>query len=278
MGCRGIVRILLETFAPESVLAGRLRRCAETRERQLVATVISGGEASPGGRFFYDRTGRFDFQNLPSGIEKAEEIKSDAREFFGLGAEAEVRRYRAGQESIEIFFENVSPPLNLLLFGAGYDALPLAKFAKELGWRVSIVDHRPAFANAERLPDADEIAVARAADLSDEFFQDEHSAAVIMTHNYDHDREILRRLLGSKCLYIGALGPKKRAEKLLAEIGGELPAERLEKLHAPVGLDIGANTPEAIALSIAAEIQAVVGRRAGGFLRERKGSIYGRGD
>ncbi len=166
--------------------------------------------------------------------------------------------------------------MKLLLFGAGYDALPLVKFAKELGWRVSVVDHRPAYANAERMPEADEIFAASLKDLDDSFFHDENSVAVVMTHNLDRDREILPRLLRSNFLYVGALGPKKRTEKILSEAGENFTAEELKKLHAPVGLDIGADTPEAIALSIVAEINAVLKQREGGFLRQRQGSIYGR--
>ena len=97
-----------------------------------------------------------------------------------------------------------------------------------------------------------------------------------MTHNYERDREILRRLMHADCHYVGALGPKKRTEKLLGEIGGSLTESQLAKLHAPVGLDIGADTPETIALAIIAEIQAVLKNREGGFLRRRQGSIYGR--
>ena len=88
----------------------------------------------------------------------------------------------------------------------------------------------------------------------------------------NRDREILPRLLKSRCLYVGALGPKKRTEKILAETGESWT----ENLYAPVGLDIGANTPEAIALSIVAEIQAVLSNRRAGFLRDRQASIYGR--
>jgi xanthine/CO dehydrogenase XdhC/CoxF family maturation factor len=107
-------------------------------------------------------------------------------------------------------------------------------------------------------------------------FENENSVAVVMTHNYERDREILRLLLHSECLYIGALGPKKRTERLLAEIGENFSDAQMQKLHAPVGLDIGADSPEAIALSIAAEIQAILHNRAGGFLRERKEAINNR--
>ncbi len=130
-----------------------------------------------------------------------------------------MREYTIGENTFEIFFENISPSLNLLIFGAGYDALPLMKFAREIGWRVTAIDHRPAFADAERLRDADEIIVSNSEDVCDRIFQDENSVAVIMTHNYERDRNILRRLLNSNFKYIGALGPKKRTEKLLDEIG-----------------------------------------------------------
>ena len=93
---------------------------------------------------------------------------------------------------IEIFFENINPPLNLLIFGAGYDALPVLKFAKELGWQTTVIDHRPAFTDAERLSDADKIIVSNSEDLSERIFQDENSVGVIMTHNYERDRNILR--------------------------------------------------------------------------------------
>jgi len=277
MGCRGIVRILLEPLDAESLLLGVLQIAAERRERQFVGTLVSSnGDFYVGGRIFYNNVEQFDFQNLPNIVEEFDELTNDCVKFFAENKSAEVREYSIGGTLFEMFFENISPPLNLLLFGAGYDALPLIKFAKEIGWRVSVVDHRPAFANAERLAEADEIFVSNSEDLNDEIFQDENSVAVIMTHNYDRDREILRQLLHSKCQYVGALGPKKRAERLLEEIGEDFTVEQLERLHAPIGLDIGADTPEAIALSIIAEIQAVLNGREGGFLRERQGSIYDR--
>lgn len=277
MGCRGIVRILLEPFERENILERVLQIVLERREKQFVGTIVSSNsDFFIGGRIFFSKVEQFDFKNLPNVIEDFDELKTDIETFFERDSESEVREYKVGEKSFEILFENINPPINLLLFGAGYDALPLINFAKEIGWRVTAIDHRPAFANAERLPAADEIIVSNSEDLSDKVFQDENSVGVIMTHNYERDRNILRRLLNSKCLYIGALGPKNRTEKLLGEIGENFSAQQLEKLHAPVGLDIGAKTPETIALSITAEIQSVISNRKGGFLRDRKGSIYAR--
>ncbi len=277
MGCRGIVRILLEPFERENILQKVLQIVFERRTKQFIGTIISSNSGFfVGGRIFYSPVGQFDFENLPDVIENFDELKNDIRTFFERDSESEVREYKVGKKSFEIFFENINPPLSLLLFGAGYDALPLINFAKEIGWRVTAIDHRPAFADAQRLSAADEIIVSSSEDLDENIFQEANSVGVIMTHNYERDRNILRRLLNSKCLYIGALGPKNRTEKLLAEISENFSAEQLEKLHAPIGLDIGANSPEAIALSIAAEIQSVISDRKGGFLRDRKGSIYAR--
>jgi xanthine dehydrogenase accessory factor len=270
MGCRGIVRILLEKVSVNSRFFDYIKKVFDERKPFAMATLISSNNENLkiGSRLFFDssKINETDFNSEISDL-----IFQNASRLTNKKS-AEVETFEFG----EVFFETIAAPLNLLLFGAGYDALPLIKFAKEIGWRVTAIDHRAAFANAERLPEVDEIIVSGSEDLDENLFRDEHSIAVIMTHNYERDRNILRRLINSKCLYVGALGPKKRTEKLLGEIGEKFSAEQLEKLHAPVGLDIGADTPEAIALSIVAEIQAVLAKRNGGFLRERRGSIYGR--
>lgn len=277
MGCRGIVRILLEPHEKENILLGTLEEVFELRVRQFIGTIISSNKNFfVGGRIFYSDFDQFYFKNLPKIVENYKQLKDDCVEFYIQNGSPEMREYKIGEIVFEIFFENINPPLNLLIFGAGYDSIPLIKFAKEIGWRVTAIDHRPAFANTERLSDADEIIVSNSEDLNEQLFLDENSVAVIMTHNYERDRNILRRLLISNFRYVGALGPKKRTEKLLAEIGENFSAEQLEKLYAPVGLDIGADSPEAIALAITAEIQSVLKNRNGGFLRERNGSIYER--
>jgi xanthine/CO dehydrogenase XdhC/CoxF family maturation factor len=100
-----------------------------------------------------------------------------------------------------------------------------------------------------------------------------------MTHNYEQDSRLLPLLLRSNVAYIAALGPKRRTDQLLGEAtakGNSFTPEQLDRLYAPAGLDIGADPPEAIALSIAAEIQSALTARDGGHLRNRKGSIYDR--
>ena len=280
MGCRGIVRILLEPTNKKSILFKAWEAALGKRERQIIGTLIfSENNASVGGRIFYSEAKEFADENLPDFLKSSPHLDEAAIDFYESGAATQMKSIEIEQGICEFFFENIAAPISLIIFGAGADAIPLAETAKILGWRVTVIDHRAAFASAERFPEADEIIVARSENLDGRLVIDENTVAVVMTHNYEHDKNILRLLLESKARYVGSLGPKRRAENILdewREAGADFSAEQMEKLHAPIGLDIGASTPEGIALSIAAEIQSVLANRQGGFLRERRGSIYGR--
>ncbi|MBV8547589.1 MAG: XdhC family protein, partial [Acidobacteria bacterium] len=145
----------------------------------------------------------------------------------------------------ETMIEILRPPRAVVIFGAG-DTVPVAQFARAVGWRVEVVKPRA------------------------EFDAGAFDAAVVMTHNFARDADILRQLLASRIQYIGLLGPKSRGDELLAEIG----ASREPRLHSPIGLDLGGETPEEIALSIVAEIQAAFERRSARSLRELKVPIH----
>ena len=280
MGCNGIVRILIEPFKADSRLFQVWESAIAQRQRETVVTVISSDfDLNVGGRLFYSQSEQFTFENVPKFFEESDEIMQSCLETFNSDLAAKTVEFTNESGKFEVFFENIDPPLNLIIFGAGFDAVPLADFAKNLGWRVCVVDHRAAFAIPERFPKVDEIVVSHPEHLSETLSFDSNSVAVLMTHNFEKDREIMKFLLGFDLKYIGGLGPKKRTERLLGEIrtdGIAISEVKLSKIYAPVGLDIGADTPEAIALSIVAEIKSVLKNRDGGFLRDRKGSIYGR--
>lgn len=268
MGCRGVVRILLEQIEKESEFIEYVSASLNQRTPIKAATLIKTkrNDLKIGARILQDELNFFGAQLSFDEILEIKNLPADA---------AKVANLSFG----EIFVETIKPPPEIQLFGAGYDALPLVKLAKELGWRVTLIDHRAAWANDERFPEADEIVVSRAETLPEELFADGMAVAVVMTHNYEADKKILSRLLSADYQYIGALGPKKRTEKILAELAEDslnFSPSQLEKLYAPVGLDIGADTPESIALSIVAEIQSVLAGRNGGFLRLRQGGIYNR--
>ncbi len=161
----------------------------------------------------------------------------------------------------------VELPLRLLLLGAGPDAMPLVEIAGLMGWHVTVLDHRPAYALAERFPRAHRVDLRPAGTLS-EFLQHAHyDAAVVMSHHLTSDEAYLRSLADSAIPYIGLLGPAPRRARLMADIGGK-SHQFGDRLYGPIGLDIGARTPETIALAIVAEIQAVLAKRPGGSFRD----------
>jgi xanthine/CO dehydrogenase XdhC/CoxF family maturation factor len=162
----------------------------------------------------------------------------------------------------DFFFEYVAPPPAVFIFGAGDDAQPLVEFAARLGWHVTVADGRSQLARAERFPTA-----ARVVELEPALQSAEPAdAAVLMTHSYEQDRTVLRALLAREMTYIGVLGPRRRTERLVGEVASETGVaaeECMARLHTPVGLDLGGHSPAAIALAIAAELQAVfAGREA----------------
>jgi xanthine dehydrogenase accessory factor len=175
--------------------------------------------------------------------------------------------------SAEVFVETLVPPVRLLVFGAGADAVPLTALAKYMGWVVEVYDGRAHYARREKFPDADQVVVRKPG--SGGVSVDEWTVAVLMSHSYSQDLAVLSELAQNAPCYIGLLGPRKRSDALLSDAG--LTLERLAPvLHAPMGLDIGADGPEQVALAAIAEIQARLNAREGGELRKRKGSIHAR--
>lgn len=170
------------------------------------------------------------------------------------------------------FVETFHPVITLWILGASDDSRPLVRMAKELGWRVGLLDHRPAFARPERFPEADAVLSGHPAQRVPELALDARSAVVLMTHNYLKDLEALRALAVSGADYLGLMGSRARS----AKIREALAAEGLscgERLHSPVGLDLGAEDPETIALAVLAEIQATFQGRSGGSLRDTRTAV-----
>ncbi len=177
----------------------------------------------------------------------------------------------------EIFHQTIEPPPALTVFGAGDDARPLVRLARELGWHVTVADPRAEYTTLERFPDADRLVVAPAADLVRRAELPADALAVVMTHRYVHDVPVLRALTAVRPAYVGLLGPRQRATRILSDLArdGVTPdGGFLARLHAPVGLDLGAETPEEVALSIVAEIRAALAGRDARPLRERTKPIH----
>jgi xanthine dehydrogenase accessory factor len=166
---------------------------------------------------------------------------------------------------LEVLLEVIQPPPSLILFGAGQDALPLAQFAKALGWHLTVVDCRSQTATYDRFSIADRIILTRRSVL-EQIQITSTEIVVIMTHNYEDDQAILPLVCSAQ--YVGLLGSRQRAQRLQQAVG------HYDQLHAPIGLDIGAETPEEIAIAIIAEIQAVLRDRTAGLLKHRQTPIH----
>ena len=175
------------------------------------------------------------------------------------------------------FAEVIEPPRPLIVFGAADDARPLCELAGVLGWAVTVVGKQPDLAVPARFPAADRVIRGEPSEVLGELPLRPHAAAVVLTHDYAGDVRLLPGLLNSDVGYVGLLGPKRRAGRLMTDLhaAGRLPdAAALEKLRTPVGLDLGARTPGEIAAAIVAEIVAHFRGRPGGFLANRDAPIH----
>jgi xanthine/CO dehydrogenase XdhC/CoxF family maturation factor len=163
----------------------------------------------------------------------------------------------ADEADVKLFALPLALPPRVLLLGAGPDTLPIVDFATRLGWKVTLVDHRSAYAQAAHFPTAERVVNARADEFASSVDLSAFTAAVVMSHHLPSDLAYLRVLASSDVPYIGLLGPAIRREKLLSDLGEDAKALR-PRLRAPVGLAIGGRAPESIALAIVGEIHAFV--------------------
>jgi xanthine dehydrogenase accessory factor len=172
----------------------------------------------------------------------------------------------------EVFLDYIHPVPELLIFGAGPDALPLVRTVKNFGWTVKVADHRPGFITQENFPLADERIRCRQGEPPDISLH-KNSYAIVMSHHFEQDQVVLDFLLQSDVRYIGVLGPSKRTKQLLKPILDHHSAQslRLDRIYSPAGIDIGARSPEEIALSMAAELINIYRSGNGIHLKETKG-------
>ncbi|MDQ7843710.1 MAG: XdhC family protein [Armatimonadota bacterium] len=272
LGCNGAVELFVEPVDPASA-QWPLLRAALQGERTIALVKLLDGP--PAGRWIAVRPdgageGRLDDPEAETRAVRA------AQAALAEGASRLVVLPTAGGDR-RAFVEVIRPPIRLIVCGAGHDAIPVVQFASAMGWRVVVVDPRERFLTPERFPGARQFVRASAEEAAGRVAIDDRTYVVVMTHNYLHDRDLLRGFLATPVRYIGMLGPRQRTEKILEELRGQgviLTAEDRARLFGPVGLDIGGEGPEAIALALLAEIQAVEAGRRGGFLRERRGPIH----
>lgn len=278
-GCNGVIHVFIEPLDPVKISRQLqfIRRCHEERTQGVIATVIRvEGElkVGVGSRMYLTAKGIEETIRHPV-VSAA--IAEEAQVVYS-GGNSRPREFRFTDGVAEVFFEAVHAPLVLILAGAGSNAMPVVRMASQLGWQVTVSDHRPALATRERFPDARSVVVCRPEELERHVSIDDRTAAVIMTHQFQHDLTLLRFFLSKEVpWYVGLLGNKNRRELLfqkLEESGLAMSSDLRSRVYGPVGLDVGAENPEEIALAIIAEIQSVFSGRSGGFMRDRTSTIH----
>jgi xanthine dehydrogenase accessory factor len=262
LACGGTIDVFVQTLDPEMVQT----LTEQVEEGNGVAlTIRVSGEASLGETALVTRGGTLLGAVNPRAAGLAQQMIADR---------AETGTIHDIEPGIEVFVEPFLPPPVLLIVGGVHVAIPLTRFAKELGFSVTIVDPRAKFANRDRFPEADKVLL----EWPDEAFLhlevDDSTYVVLLTHDPKIDEPTLASALQTEAAYIGAIGSRSthaaRFERM--KKWGVTP-EQLQRVYAPIGLDLGGRSPEETALSIIGEVVAVKNKRSGASLRAGSGPI-----
>ena len=289
LGCNGVIDILISPLKkghkrnPLEVL----KKCTENRQSNLLITVIKNNSAFEleEGEMFRVSNGDFssflDFGLRTESQEMTEKyrlinekIEKDIDFVLKLNKTQIVDYQIDTKNEFSLLYEILSPNISLIIVGNNYDIYPMSDFARVLGWKISVV------ANPLKLDKSifktAKIYASQNGQIP-EIETDEHTAVILMSHDYGTDLRNLKYFLNSSAGYIGILGPRKRGNKLFDDLKKEnvvATEAQFNRIFTPTGLDIGANAPEEIAMSILSEIRAFFSSRDGGFLKNRLSRIH----
>lgn len=276
LGCNGIVHILFEPIKTEEEInpIRLLEKLMSMRTDAVLITLFSLTHGLQLGTCLLYRKDE-QLSSLPHLLKN--EVEQDARKAL-QGEISLTREYAHTAQRLKAFIEFVPPPVAVVIAGAGNDVQPLVDITFLLGWHTTIVDGRGSHASERRFPRANRVLVAKAAEVVSQVEIDKRTVFLLMTHNYNYDIILLKSLFKTACPYIGILGPKKKTERMFDELETDgfliRDLERCITIYSPVGLDIGAETAAEIAVSIVAEIQAVLTGREGMKLRNKTAAIH----
>lgn len=276
LGCNGVIDVLIEPVDPSNNQLIRLfEGLLSDKQPVALATVFSNTKYT-GEKLLIgaDQKTILPFSHEP--LNRL--VLPDLTRVFET-KRSEAKRYNLEGAELEVFIELIQPAISLIIFGGGFDARPVSQLAKSMGWEVSVTDECVAHIAPLFFPTADKLSLCQREFIDRDFNITPFTACVLMSHNYEYDRDVLKKLLKSPSPYIGILGPRKRFDKMLAGYAKEgihLSGDDLHRIHSPIGLDIGAEAPDEIALSIVAEIQGKFASRSGGFLKYRNAPIHQR--
>jgi xanthine/CO dehydrogenase XdhC/CoxF family maturation factor len=266
IGCSGLVDIRIERLEDDAITHGWLT-ILERGDAAVLVTPLSGVS----GRMIVGGAGVIAGGLSDSVVEETAVARARGR--------LRAPYPESGPEwtgGAEVFYEVATTPPQLVIFGAGHDAVPLAQLGWTLGLAVTVVDVREAFLAPDRFPGAT-LVCAHASQFADRVKPRAGAFVVVMNHQVERDQASLRFSLESDAACIGVLGPRSRYEKLLAGLAaqGYVPdASKTSRVRSPVGLSLGAETPQEVALSILAEILAIRRGFEGGFLSGSVRSLH----
>ncbi len=244
-----------------------IQEILDAEEFGSVITFVDG--TLTGSKVVLDASGAIKAGALPP--EVVDDITEDA---VALMNHEQHRAMGYGDHSV--FIETLAPPPDLLVFGAVHIGQALCSFGSQMGYRVTVVDSRPAFATEERFPDAHRVIVGWPREIMDQLHFDRRTWVVVLSHDPRHETPPLAAALKSDTRYIGAMGSRRthnlRVERL-QELG--FGDDDIDRIHSPIGLDIGAETPQEVAISILAEMTLVrYGAGTGVSLRGVEGRVH----
>jgi xanthine dehydrogenase accessory factor len=278
LGCNGLIDILLEPLLPAQAKAvADLLLCAlDNDEPSAMATVIHVIDSDSNSPTVGAHALGIDTSILTSGDWGTGFVLADASEDMADAILAGRRGMVRDYDGVEVAFEVIRPSVHLLVCGSGPDVAPIVRFGSELGWEVTVVDHRAgASERSSRFPGAKIVECMDPLELADCVNLNSRTAAVVVSHHFERDKNYLQALLECDVAYIGMLGPRARTERMFADFETlPVPIQPDERVYSPVGMDIGGDGPDQIALAIVAEVSAVTNRRAAGHLRDTRGPLH----
>ncbi len=265
LSCGGSIDVLIEPFATSEAW----QALCQAIENQRPAALGTGLTPAPLlGRKLVVVGDDTTIGSIEPGLDQ--QVAAEARSLMPEGG-TRVLALPWRDEEATVFIEAFPPPQRLFIVGATHTAMPLCRMAKVLGFRVTVVDARSAFATEERFPEADEVVRSWPGEVLEKATLDANSYVVTLTHDAKFDLPALAQAMRSEAGYIGALGSRRTHERRKVQLRQQgFSDSDLARIHAPVGLDIGGRTPEEIALSILAEMQAVRHGRDAKLLKERR--------
>lgn len=278
LGCNGIIHILIEPINADQGVhpLSFLKNCQDDRSDRVLVTLYDlQNKRSPqlGTCLLWYQHTTISSWAGPEDLKPV--LIKDAQEVASSGHSL-IKRYPENNH-LTAFIELIKAPVALVIVGAGNDAIPLVDLAHILGWEITVIDGRADYATKMRFPKAKSIILSKADKVADSLTLDKRTVVILMTHNYNYELTVLKNLLPLKIPYLGVLGPKKKLMKMLDAVNKEgiiLLDEDLSRIFGPIGLDIGAEAPEEIALSLVAEIKAVLEGKKGTYLRDKTGPIH----